>query len=158
MVDFSEKDENVQLIGFYAGSKLFGADILSVREILRDPEFEPIETAPGFIKGIIRLRGESIPIVNLKERLSSDGHPDTGGMEWVLVAKTADKVLGYIVDSVTRILRIDASAIMPAPDLVLTGLRSQYMRGVCKSELGLLIVLDLDRMLAADEIKAIQKL
>ncbi len=158
MAYLADKEEDVQLIGFYAAQKLYGADILSVREILRDPEVEPIEAAPGFVKGMVRLRGESIPIVNLKERLNIEAEQDAGDLVWVLIAKTEDRAIGYMVDAVTRILKIDLDAILPAPDLVLAGLRSQYIRGVCKSDLGLLVVLDLDRMLAEDEIKAIKKL
>ena len=158
MAHLADREQNVQLIGFYAGRKLFGADILSVREILRDPQIEPVKTAAGFVTGMVRLRGQSIPIVNLKERLNNDCVQDAGDIDWVLVTETDEQVIGYMVDSVTRILKIGLDAILPAPDLVLAGLRSQYIRGVCRSDLGLLVVLDLDRMLAEDEVKAIKKL
>ncbi len=153
-----QREEDVQLIGFYAGQKLFGADILAVREILRGPQIDPIENCPEFIRGIIQLRDESIPIINLKQRLNKETELVSDELFWVLVAKAGDRVVGYLVDSVTRILKIGKDAIMSAPELVLAGLRSQYIRGVCKTDLGLLVVLDLDRMLAEDEIKALNKL
>jgi purine-binding chemotaxis protein CheW len=157
LVTASEKDESVQLIGFYAGDRLFGVNILTVREILRDPSIEPIDDAPPFLIGCVRIRGEIIPLINLRQRLSNSLPVDTQGPVWVLIATVDDRVLAFVVDSVTRILRIQMDSILPAPDLILTGLRSQYIQGVCNSELGMLIVIDLARMLGADENKALRK-
>ena len=157
MATASEKDESVQLIGFYAGGRLYGVNILTVREILRDPSIEPIDDPPPFLIGCVRIRGEIIPLINLRQRLSSSLPVDDQGPVWVLIATVDDRVLAFLVDSVTRILRIRLDSILPAPDLILTGLRSQFIQGVCNSELGMLVVIDLARMLGADENKALRK-
>jgi len=154
----SEKDDSVQLIGFYAGGKLFGVNILTIREILRDSTIEPVQNAPHFIEGSIRIRGEVIPVVNLQKRLGKTHPVNPSDQNWVLVAAVGDRILAFLVDSVTRILKITVDSILPAPDLILSGLRSQYIKGVCNSELGMLVVLDLDRMLGVDEIKALKKM
>lgn len=154
----SQKEENVQLIGFYAGGKLLGVDILTVREILRDPSIETIPNAPPFIQGAVRIRGDAIPMVNLKDRLGGAKPKGRTDPEWVLIAAANDRLLAFAVDSVTRILRIEVDSILPAPELILSGSRSHYIRGVCNSEFGMLVVIDLDRLLGADEIKSLKKM
>jgi purine-binding chemotaxis protein CheW len=156
-LDLNTTEDAIQLIGFYIGQKLCGADILSVQEILRNPAISSSEDCPQFLEGAIDVRGESIPLIDLKRRLSgaTDGSEALG--EWVLIAPVGGGKAAYAVDAVTRILKLSKSDILPAPDLILSGLRSQYIRGVYNSEFGLLIVLDLDRMLSADEIKTLGK-
>lgn len=156
-LDLNTTEDAVQLIGFYIGQKLCGADILSIQEILRNPAISSSEDCPQFLEGAIELRGESIPLIDLKRRLSgvTDGNEARG--EWVLIATVGERKAAYAVDAVTRILKLSKRDILPAPDLILSGLRSQYIRGVYNSEFGLLIVLDLNRMLSADEIKTLGK-
>lgn len=155
----TDKEDVVQIIGFNVGEKLYGADILSIREILRDPVIEPVDKSPDFIEGIVRLRGEVIPIIDLTHRLAGGRlNGANGNKDWVLIAQSGGVTTGYVVDAVTHIHKIGADTILPAPELILAGLRSQYMRGVCDTEKGLLVVLDLDRMLVNDEIHAIRQL
>lgn len=152
-----DQEDVLQLVGFHVGPKLFGANILSVREILRDPVIVSVNDAPSFIEGIVRLRGEMMPIVDLGGIL---GMPAAGERDrfWVLVAQAGKKSIGYIVDAVTPIIRVKTDAVFPAPDLILTGLRSKYIHGVCETEDGLLVIVELDRMLLADEVHAVEKL
>ena len=141
-----EKEDIVQLIGFFVGPKLLGADILSIREILRNPELEPIQKGIHRLKGIVRLRGEVIPVLDMADCIRHQ-QDDTGGKSWLLVTRNEDLSIGYLVDSVTNILRVGSDTILPAPEIITAGLRSQYFNGVCETEKGLLVVLNLDRML-----------
>lgn len=156
-LDLNPTEDAVQLIGFYIGQKLCGADIMSVKEILRNPAISSSEDCPQFLEGAVELRGESIPLIDLKRRLNGvvDGSEALG--EWVLIAPIGERKAAFAVDAVTRIFKISKSDILPAPDLILSGLRSHYIRGVYNSEFGLLIVLDLERMLSTDEIKRLEK-
>jgi len=153
----NNSEDIIQLIGFHVGEKFFGADILSVQEILREPAIEVIDKAPDFITGIIRLRGQIIPVVNLRQRLGGTaGKTDDAAPMWVLVTQIGESTLGLIADGVTRILRIDPSTILPAPDIIVSGLATPYIRGVCESESGMLVVLNFDRLFSTDEIKAVK--
>lgn len=152
------KEDIVQLIGFYVGQKFFGTDILTVREILRDPVIQTVDHAPDSISGMVRLRGKTIPIVDLKRRLGDKSDAGKSDQKWVLIAQVGDMTLGFIADAVTRIFRIDPSSIFPAPELILSGMSTPYIRGVCESELGMLVVLELNRILTGDEIKALEKM
>lgn len=153
----SEKENTIQLIGFRAGGKLFGVDILAIREILRHAALEPVQNAPPFVAGGIRIRGAVIPAVDLKKRLGKPQPSDATDRSWVLIARIGNFDLGFLVDSVTRILKVESDDILPAPDLILSGMRSQYLQGVCNAEVGTLVVLDFNRLLTADEMKALHK-
>jgi purine-binding chemotaxis protein CheW len=150
-------EDIIQLIGFQVGGRLLGADILSVQEILRDPTIEAVENAPDMIAGVIYLRGQTIPIVDLRERLGNKaGQVDDAASCWVLVTIIGDMSLGVMVDYVTRIIRVDPHTILPAPEIIVSGLATPYIRGVCESEMGMLVVLNIDRLFTTDEIKAVK--
>lgn len=152
-----DQEDVFQLVGFHIGPKLLGADILTIQEIVRDPDISPIEDAPSFIKGIARLRGAFLPIIDLGQILGIK--PSTpGDRTWVLVAQAGDKSIGYIVDDVTPIIRTKKDAVYQAPELVLAGLRSKYINGVCETESGLLVIVDLNRVLLDEEVKVLSKL
>jgi purine-binding chemotaxis protein CheW len=156
-LDLDTAEDAIQLIGFYIGQKLYGADILSIQEILRNPGVASSEDCPRFLEGAIEVRGESIPMVDMKRRFSGVTEGSDALGQWVLVTPVGERKAAYAVDGVTRILKLSKSDILPAPDLILSEMRSQYIRGVYNSEFGLLIVLDLDRILSADEIKTLGK-
>jgi purine-binding chemotaxis protein CheW len=150
-------EDIIQLIGFQVGGRLLSADILSVQEILRDPTIEAVENAPDMIAGVIYLRGQTIPIVDLRERLGNKaGQVDDAASCWVLVTIIGDMSLGMMVDYVTRIIRVDPHTILPAPEIIVSGLATPYIRGVCESEMGMLVVLNIDRLFTTDEIKAVK--
>lgn len=157
-MSIDNKEDLIQLIGFHVGNKLFGADILNVREILREPDIEADDSAPEMVSGMVRLRGQNIPIVNLKERLGDVELSDQSGSVWVLIAQVGDMTIGFIADNVSRIIRIDPNSIMPAPDIVLSGLNSPYIQGMCESEMGMLVVLDFNRLFTSDETTELSKI
>jgi purine-binding chemotaxis protein CheW len=153
----SEKENTIQLVGFRAGGKQFGVNILAIREILRHAALEPVQNAPPFVAGGIRIRGAVIPAIDLKKRLGKPNPSDAPDRSWALIVRVGNFDVGFLVDSVTRILKVGSEDILPAPDLTLCGMRSQYIQGVCNSETDMLVVLDLNRLLATDEMKALQK-
>ncbi|MCP4745766.1 MAG: purine-binding chemotaxis protein CheW [Desulfobacteraceae bacterium] len=153
MALYQNSDDILQLIGFYAGGKLYGSEILTVREILRSPKIEPVDDGPSFAMGFLQLRGIMMPVIDLAcyigNTLQENKRP------WVLITSSGGKITGYQVESVTQILRVDRGAIKPAPKLLTTGMKSQFMRGVCDTDKGLLILLDFEKMLASSELNDI---
>lgn len=153
----SETEESIQIISFNIGPKRFGVDLLSIREILRDPDIEVLDKVPGFVEGIVRLRGEVIPVIDLDRRIGNPEEATQRAHKWIMIANTEGYNAGFIVDGVTRILKISSDQIIPAPDLVHEEGQRPYVRGVCDSEIGMLVVLDLGRMLSTTEISELKK-
>lgn len=154
-----DQEDVIKLVGFHVGARFFGAKILTVREILRSPVIESAPDAPAFVRGITRLRGMILPIIDLSRLIGQSGQSAKRDKTWVIVAPAGNRNVGYIVDSVTPIIRVKTSAILPAPEIVLAGLRSKYIQGVCETtDKGILFIANLDCMLLEEEIAAIAKM
>jgi purine-binding chemotaxis protein CheW len=154
-----EKREYIQLVSFVIGKEQFGVDILMVQEIIRMAPITSIPNAPAFIEGVINLRGHIIPVIDLRKRL----HLDPLGEEHkentrILIINIQDRVTGFIVDSVSEVLKIQSNSIEPPPEIVVVGLKSQYIYGVCKLDRGLLILLDFSKILQVEEIKKLMEI
>ncbi|GAB6907511.1 Chemotaxis protein CheW [Desulfosarcina cetonica] len=150
---------NQQLVGFIIGDELFGVDILSVQEIIRDVAITAIPDSPAFLEGVINLRGNIIPVIDLRKRLKLMAQPKPEDQSlWIIILTVEGRVTGFVVDRVTKVLNVPVSSIKPPPDIVVSGLKRQYIGGVCKLEERLLILLDFERVLMADEIKKLKSM
>ena len=146
-------DDLLQLVTFSIGSEEFGVDILKVIEIIRTMEITKVPKAPAFVEGVINLRGLVIPIIDLRRRFGlaeKAGDSDTR----IIVIEINGMSVGFVVDSVSVVLRIPANTVEPAPPVV-AGVDSDYISGVGKLEDRLLILLDLDKLLSADDLESL---
>ncbi|AGW13488.1 MAG: chemotaxis protein CheW [Desulfovibrio sp.] len=148
--------ELLQLVTFSIGDEEFGVDILKVQEIIRTMEITKVPRAPEFVEGVINLRGKVIPILDLRRRfgLASREHDKHTR---IIVIEINNMIVGFVVDSVSEVLRIPASTVEPPPPVV-AGLESEYISGVGKLEDRLLILLDLDRLLSREEKSALNRI
>jgi len=155
-VQETEKDQTMQLVGFMIGKELFGVDILMVQEIIRSAPITAVPNSPDFIEGVINLRGSIIPVIELRKRLNLYNKNQDKDKDWILIVNVDNRVTGFIVDSVTKVLKVRKDSIEPPPDIVMAGLKSQYIRGVCEINKHLLIFLDFSRILKINEIKKLK--
>jgi len=144
----------LQLVTFKLGNEEFGVDILKVQEINRMMEITRIPNAPPFIEGVINLRGKIIPIVDLRKKLGFVN--GNGGISEkttrIIVVELDGLVLGFIVDSVSEVLRIPENTIEPPPSIV-GGVESDYIEGVGKLDNRLLILLELKKLFTSTDRK-----
>jgi purine-binding chemotaxis protein CheW len=154
--DQEEKEQLMQLVGFTIGKEQFGVNILMVQEIIRSAPITSVPNSPDFIEGVINLRGNIIPVIELRKRLNLFRKDSASKDSWILILDINSRVTGFIVDSVTRVLKVLESTIEPPPEVVVAGLANQYIRGVCDIGEGLLIMLDFNRILLADELKLLK--
>jgi len=155
-IDIDEKNQEesgeIQLVSFFLGEEEFGADILMVQEIIRMQPITRVPNAPHFVEGVINLRGKVIPIVDLRKRLNIDKIEDTRKTR-IIVVDVEEKITGFIVDSVSQVLRISKNTIEPTPSIVVAGIDSEYITGVSKLNDRLLILLDFTKILTKTEKK-----
>ncbi|MCP4683993.1 MAG: chemotaxis protein CheW [bacterium] len=144
-----ESDE-LQLVSFNIGTEEFGVDILKVQEINRMVEITKVPQAPHYVEGVINLRGKVIPIVDLRKRFNLELKEHDKNTR-IVVVDIGGNIMGMIVDSVSEVLRLPANTIEPPPEIV-TGVNSEYIKGVAKLEDRLLIFLDLSRVIDVSEI------
>ncbi|MFP4475321.1 MAG: chemotaxis protein CheW [Desulfatibacillaceae bacterium] len=155
----AEKDEALQLVSFRIGKEIFGVNIRLAQEIIRTIPVTRVPNAPEFIEGVINLRGSIIPVIDLRKRLNlSAPQPGEKAGAQILIVDVDGRVTGFIVDEVAKVRKIQASQVEPPPDIVLAGLHSKYILGVCDIDGRLLILLDFGRILRVEEIRRLKDL
>lgn len=145
----SKESELLQLVGFKLGAEEYGIDILLVQEINRMLGITKVPRSPDYVKGVINLRGRIIPIISLRKRFNLP-EKETDKSTRIIVADIGGRVVGMVVDSVNEVLRLPKDTVEPPPPLV-AGAHSDYINGVGKLKDRLLILLDLTKLLSAEE-------
>ena len=145
-----DANEILQLVTFCLGEEEFGVDILIVSEIIRLVQITPVPHAPLFIEGVINLRGRVLPVVGLRKRFGMH-EIDLTEKTRIIVMVWDQQLVGFLVDSVSEVLRIPAGTIEPTPPVV-AGVGSEYIEGVGKMGERLLILLNMQALMANSEI------
>ena len=141
--------ENIQVVSFKLGAEEYGVDIAQVQEINRMVSVTHVPRAPKFMEGVINLRGQLIPIIDLRTRFGMPRAEHTKNTR-IVVTEIGAKRVGMVVDSVSEVLRLPVEEIEDAPEM-LTGVETEYIRGVGKVEDRLIILLDLARIISLAE-------
>ncbi len=138
-----------QLVSFVIENEEFGVDILKVQEIIRTVEITRVPKSPDFVEGVINLRGKIVPVIDLRKRFGIEKKEQDNETR-IIVVELPDKVVGFLVDRVKEVIRVEKSVIEPPPELT-TNVSANYITGVAKLEDRLLILLDLDKVLSSEE-------
>lgn len=138
----------MQLVTFEVANEEFAVDILRVHEINRMMDLTRVPQSPPEVEGVINLRGKIIPVVNLRRRF---GFEPAGRDEQsrIIVVEVKDRVIGFIVDRVHEVLRINSNIVDPPPSMIST-IDSDFIKGVGKLEDRLIILLDIERLFGAE--------
>jgi purine-binding chemotaxis protein CheW len=105
-----------EYITFRIGSQFYCVDIMSVREIRGWTPATQLPRAPGFVRGVINLRGVVLPIIDLADRLGFAPTEPTA-RHVIIVAQTGRQVVGLLVDAVSDIINMPADKVQPTPDV-----------------------------------------
>ncbi len=146
-----------QLVVFRLGGEGYCVDISKVREINRVVDITKIPESPEFVEGVINLRDQIIPIIDLRKRfgLELNGEKMGSADNRIMVVETNGNIVGFIVDAVREVLRINGDNIEPTPDLVSSEIDQKYIEGVATINNRLLIIVNSDYIFATHEIKAL---
>ena len=135
--------EDVQLATFVVGRSLFGIDVLNVQEVLRFQRMTKVPLAPPVIVGLINLRGQIVPAIDMRRRLFL--HPRTEDeYPMNLVVRTEDGAVSLLVDEIGDVLELKPNTFESTPANVSANVR-EMIRGVYKLKDRLLFVLDTEK-------------
>jgi purine-binding chemotaxis protein CheW len=148
------RGEVLQLVSFHVGQEEYGLDILRVQEIIRLQQLTRVPNAPESMDGVMNLRGKIIPVIALRKRFGLEQAP-TDRQTRIVVVEVQGTVLGFIVDSVSEVLRIPADTVAPPPHL--GRVKQEYVCGVGKLNERLLILLDVDQLMSGDDLNGISE-
>ncbi|MFC2477893.1 MAG: chemotaxis protein CheW [Treponema socranskii subsp. buccale] len=153
------EDSQFQLVTFQLGDEIYGVDIMDVKEIVKIQDVRPIPNAPYYVEGIINLRGEIIPIIDLHKRFrlkslkDEDIDPDIEG--GFIILSIENNKIGIIIDRVARVVSVTADDIKDPPQMF-SGIGSEYIQGVIRADNGTyLIMLDIRKLFNPKELQKI---
>ena len=141
---------------FRLGREEFGIRVMQVREIMGLLEITPVPHTPEYVKGVINLRGKVIPVICLRSKFSLSPAEYTARTSIIVVQVDGGKMLaGVIVDAVSEVLNVASTDIEDAPDFG-SGAETSYLLGMAKIKGSIKILLDIDQVVMASELAALQ--
>jgi len=146
-------------LSFTLADEEYGIGILKIKEIIGMMAITTVPQTPDFVKGVINLRGKVIPVIDLRLKFGMEAMDYTERTCIIVVEIEKDSgtvQIGIVVDSVSEVLSIKGDDVEPPPTFG-TKLETDYILGMAKMEGGVKILLDIDRVLNAEEIAAIEK-
>ncbi len=144
------------LVIFSLKNVRYAVDVSRVEEVIPLPAITPLYNLPSSVCGIIDLRGNAVPIIDLRKRLGHGDHPYELDND-IIVIKVNGKIAGLIVDKVLSVIDIQEKQMIAPPD-VIDGLDNRYIASVAQMESELVLLLNLDNILTAPERDILNKM
>jgi purine-binding chemotaxis protein CheW len=144
--------DDLEMLAFRLGGEEYGIDIQAVQELRGYDAVTRIANAPACLMGIVNLRGVIVPIVDMRIKFKLAA-PTYDQFTVVIIVNVAQRVMGMVVDSVSDVITLGAEQIKPAPRIG-AGADADHLVGIGTLEQRMLILLDLDKLLSADDIDA----
>ncbi len=148
-----ENKVNHKFLAFFLNEKNYAFPILKVNEVIQLPEITPIPKTPNYMKGIMNLRGQILPIIDLRLALNME-EAEYGKETCVIIVKINsecnEKLVGFVVDCVSEVFEINYLDIEQAPSYG-EKLDNNFLKGIGKVKDKIVMLLDIDRILSKDE-------
>lgn len=144
----------LQFVVFKLGNEEYGVNIMQVKEIVPYKEPVKVPNTPNFIEGIINLRSQIIPIVNLRKRFNITGE-SVNEETRIIVMNIDSKQVGFIVDDASEVRTINEEDIENPPEII-AGIERKYITGIGKIGERILILLDLDKLFSEKEKESLE--
>jgi purine-binding chemotaxis protein CheW len=144
---------------FNLADEQYGIGILKIKEIIGMMPITSVPQTPEFVKGVINLRGKVIPVMDLRLRFGVEARPYTDRSCIIVVeiaGASAPLMIGVVVDEVSEVLNINKEDIEDTPTFGMR-LNTDYILGMAKIGKGVKILLDIDRVLGAEELTHLEQ-
>ena len=154
----AEVMETTQYLTFKLEGEIFALDISKVREVLDFTAITKVPRTPEFMRGVINLRGNVVPVVDMRLKFGMTKTENTVNTCIIIVEIHLDgetTVLGALADAVQEVIELGSGQIEPAPKIG-TKLKTDFIRGMGKSDDAFIIILDIDRVFSVDELALVE--
>jgi len=138
-----------EFLTFALGNEEYGIDILKVQEIRGYDKVTQIVNAPGFIKGVINLRGTIVPIIDLRLKFRL-GSAEYTAFTVVIILNVSNRVVGVVVDSVSDVIQLDPEEIREAPPLH-GEMDTRFIRGLATLDERMVILMDIETLMSSPD-------
>ena len=144
-----------EYLAFTLGNEEYGIDILKVQEIRGYEAVTRIATAPAFIKGVINLRGNIVPIVDMRIKFNLE-HVRYDAFTVVIILNVGGRVVGMVVDGVSDVLTLTSEQVRPAPEFG-AEFDTQYLIGLGSVDQRMLILVDIEKLMTSADMALIEQ-
>jgi len=154
----TEITETRQYLTFKLGDEVYATDVAKVREVLDFTSITKIPRTPDFMSGVINLRGNVVPVVDLRLCFEMSKTEKTVNTCVVVVEMLLDgeaTIIGALADSVEEVIDLEPEQIQPAPKIG-TQIRTDFIKGMGKRDAQFIMILDIDRIFSAEELSAVR--
>ena len=134
-----------QYVTFLLGEETYGISILKLNEIIAYQNCTTIPNVPGFIKGVLNLRGIVVPVIDLRERFSMETKA-YDQFTVIMILDVSGRIMGLIVDAVSDVITLNEEDIKPRPNFS-TGISTHFIHGMGVKDNKFIILLDVDKLL-----------
>jgi purine-binding chemotaxis protein CheW len=151
--------KRIQLLTFTLAREIYALDVSTTREVIEFSHVTPIPKTPPWIRGILNLRGSVLPVLDLKQKLgmgATERSRDVCVLILDLEIDGESTLVGVLADAVREVIEVESSAVEPPPKFG-SRLSTEYIRGVCRRNDDLIIVLDVAKIFAASELELAQQ-
>ena len=152
--------ETCQYMTFKLGDELFAINVAQVREVLEVPQITKVPTAPQYMKGVVNVRGQSIPVVDLRLRFGLPKGTETVQTRIIVMELQLDgevAILGGMADSVHEVIELEPGNINPPPKIAMRW-RTEFIQGLGKRGDDFIIILDFNSVFSSDELTLVREL
>ena len=149
---------SAQYLTFKLEDEVFALEITRVREVLEYTDVTKVPRTPDFMSGVINLRGNVVPVVDLKLKFGMNPTEKTITTCIIIVEVDVDGeavILGALADSVQEVIDIEPGNIEPAPKIG-TSLNIEFLKGMGKKDDNFLMILDIDKVFSTEDLAAVQ--
>ncbi len=157
-MSIAEITEATQYLTFNLDDEVFALDISKVREVLEYNTVTKVPQTPEFMLGVINLRGNVVPVIDMRLKFGMSGTAKTVNTCIIIVeikVEGESTVLGAMADSVQEVFELEAGQIEPPPKIG-TRLSTDFIRGMGKRDGEFIIILDIDKVFSSDELAVVQ--
>ena len=142
-----------QYVTFLLGEETYGISILKLNEIIAYQSCTTIPNVPGFIKGVLNLRGIVVPVIDLRERFTME-KKTYDQFTVIMILDVSGRTMGLIVDAVSDVVTLNDEDIKPRPNFS-TGISTHFIHGMGLKDNKFIILLDVDRLLSDEELNMV---
>ena len=151
--------ETGQYMTFKLGDELFAINVAQVREVLEVSQITKVPTAPDYMRGVVNVRGQATPVVDLRLRFGLAQHADTVHTRIIVMELDLDgeaTVLGGIADSVHEVIELEPGQIHPPPRIAMRW-RTEFIQGMGRRGDDFIIILDVNSVFSSEEVALVNE-
>jgi len=152
-------NETCQFMTFKLGDELFAINVSQVREVLEVQQITKVPTAPVYMRGVVNVRGQAIPVVDLRQRFGLPSVPDNINTRVIVMELSIDgetAVIGGLADSVHEVIELEEGNINPPPRIAMRW-RTDFILGMGKRGDEFIIILDVNAVFSSEELVAVSE-